>query len=49
MFGQLAILLRLHKTPGKAYQFMSTALRAKASVEHLLGVGLKREVLKRVA
>jgi glutathione S-transferase len=31
------------------HRFMSTAFRAKASVEHLLGVGLKREVLKRVA
>ncbi|MDG1206506.1 MAG: glutathione S-transferase family protein [Pseudomonadales bacterium] len=31
------------------HKFMSTAFRAKASVENLLGIGLKREVLKRVA
>ncbi len=31
------------------HAFMSRAFRAKASVEHLLGIGLRREVLKRVA
>ncbi|MCH9675302.1 MAG: glutathione S-transferase family protein [Gammaproteobacteria bacterium] len=31
------------------HRLMSTAFRAKASIEHLLGIGLKREVLKRVA
>ena len=31
------------------HKFMSGAFKAKASVEHLLGIGLKREVLKRVA
>ncbi len=31
------------------HKFISTAFRAKASIEHLLGIGLKREVLKRVA
>ena len=31
------------------HKFMSHAFRAKASVEHWLGIGLKREVLKRVA
>ena len=31
------------------HKFMSTAFRAKASIENLLGIGLKREVLKRVA
>jgi glutathione S-transferase len=31
------------------HRFMSNAFRAKASIENLLGIGLKREVLKRVA
>lgn len=31
------------------HRLMSGAFRAKASVEHLLGIGLRREVLKRVA
>ncbi|MEP4485617.1 MAG: glutathione S-transferase family protein [Halioglobus sp.] len=31
------------------HQFMSTAFRAKAKLENILGIGLKREVLKRVA
>jgi len=31
------------------HRFMSTAFRAKARIEHLLGIGLKREVLRRVA
>ena len=31
------------------HRFMSRAFRAKATVEHWLGIGLKREVLKRVA
>lgn len=31
------------------HRFTSTAFRAKARIEHLMGIGLKREVLKRVA
>jgi glutathione S-transferase len=31
------------------HKFMSAAFRAKANIEHLLGIGLKKEVLKHVA
>ena len=31
------------------HKLMSSAFRAKASVEQVLGMGLKREVLRRVA
>ena len=31
------------------YRFMSHAFKAKAGLEHILGIGLKREVLKHVA
>ena len=31
------------------HRFMSNAFRVKARVEHLLGIGLKREALSRVA
>ena len=31
------------------HRIMNKAFRAKAGVEHLMGIGLKREVLKRVA
>ena len=37
-----------HGVMGK-HKLMSAVFRAKANVEHLLGIGLKREVLKRVA
>ena len=37
-----------HGVMGK-HRFMSSAFRVKAGIEHLLGVGLKKEVLKRVA
>jgi hypothetical protein len=31
------------------YRFMSYAFKVKANLEHVLGIGLKREVLKHVA
>jgi hypothetical protein len=31
------------------HKLMSSMFRIKAGIEHLLGIGLKREVLKRVA
>jgi hypothetical protein len=31
------------------HKFMSAAFRAKANIEHLLGIGLRKEVLKHVA
>jgi glutathione S-transferase len=38
----------LQNVMGK-HKFMSTAFRAKANIEHLLGIGLRKEVRKHVA